>query len=108
MPAHPHWQLKQIIAIEGQQYVDRCLVIGGHTSGCIWCTFMALVMWIAINVRGIADLLHYSDNAWSYNTNPTLVFYEPYASYYLSKQVVLLMLWDKIGLPHSKHKQVFS
>ena len=67
-----------------------------------------MVMWIAINVRGIANLLHYSDNAWSYDTNPTLVFYEAYASHYPSKQVALLMLWDKIGLQHLKHKQVFS
>ena len=69
---------------------------------------MALIIWIAINVKGITDMLHYIDNAWSYDTNRALVLYEPYMTFFPSKQVALLMLWDEIGLPHSKHKQVFS
>ena len=72
MPAHPLWHIKQIVTVGGQRHVDRCLVIGGRTSGCIWCTFMALVIWIAIYVRGIEDMLHYSDDAWSYDPSRTL------------------------------------
>ena len=41
MPAHPLWQIKQFVTVGGQRHVDRCLVIGGRTSGHIWCTFMA-------------------------------------------------------------------
>ena len=69
MPAHPLWQIKQVVTIGGQHYVDQCLVIGGHRSGQIWCMFMALVMWIVININGITDMLHYIDDAWSYDTN---------------------------------------
>ena len=53
-------------------------------------------------------MLHYIDDAWFYDTNQALVLYEPYMTFFPSKQVVLLTLWDEIGLPHSKHKQVFG
>src|SRR5882724_2017369 len=108
MPVHPLWQIKQIVTVDGKRHVDRCLVIGGRTSGRIWCTFMALVLWIAINVRGIKDLLHYSDDIWSYDPSRTLMRYEPYDDLYPPRQVALLKLWDDIGLPHSKRKQVFG
>src|SRR5882724_4694027 len=94
MPAHPLWQIKQIVTVDGKRHVDHCLVIGGHMSGRIWCTFMALVVWIEIHVRGIKDLLHYSDNAWSYDPSRTLIHYEPYDAFYPLKQAALLRLWD--------------
>ncbi|KAF8586317.1 hypothetical protein K439DRAFT_1646329 [Ramaria rubella] len=69
---------------------------------------MSLVIWICIYVRFIDDLLHYMDDSWSYDMNPTLVYYDPYKESYSSKQVALLRLWDDIGLPHSKNKQEFG
>ncbi|KAF8584388.1 hypothetical protein K439DRAFT_1646952 [Ramaria rubella] len=74
----------------------------------IWCTFFGLVIWIVIHVIHIADLLHYMDDTWSYEMNEALMLYEPYKSYYPFKQVQLLHLWDMLGLPHSKDKQVFG
>ncbi|KAF8587667.1 hypothetical protein K439DRAFT_1614201 [Ramaria rubella] len=62
MPANPYWQVKQIVTIDGQRHVDMCLVFGSHTSPHIWCTFFSLVIWIAIHVSGITDLLHYMDD----------------------------------------------
>jgi hypothetical protein len=69
---------------------------------------MGLVVWIAIYIYNIEDLLHYMDSAWSYDTNPILQYYALYDTYYPSKQVRLLTLWDKIGLPHEKQKQEFG
>src|SRR5882724_12582110 len=69
---------------------------------------MGLVTWIAIHVYHIGDLLHYMDDSFSFDTNPMLKCYEPYDTYYPSKQCRLLMLWDDIGLPHEKQKQVFG
>jgi len=102
MPTHPLWQIKQIITIGGQRHIDRCLVIGGRTSGHIWCTFMALVIWMAIHIKGIKDILHYVDNVWSYDPSWMLQRYDPYNELYPPKQVALLKLWDNIGLSHSK------
>src|SRR5882724_2900575 len=70
--------------------------------------FMGLVMWIGIHVYSIKDLLHYMDDSFSYDTNPSLEYYGPYNAYYPSKQCRLLILWDDISLPHKKRKQVFG
>ncbi|KAF8585148.1 hypothetical protein K439DRAFT_1646686 [Ramaria rubella] len=107
MPAAFQWQIKQISTIDGQRHVDCNLVFGSCMSAQIWCTFMGLVIWICIFTMLIADILHYMDNAWSYDMNPELVYYELYDTSYPSKQVALLRLWDEIGLPHSKNKQEF-
>ncbi|KAF8573783.1 hypothetical protein K439DRAFT_1374373, partial [Ramaria rubella] len=106
-PMHVLWQIKQIITIDGQRHVDRCMEFRGRASARIWCLFMGLVFWIAIHVKKIEDLLHYMDDAWSYDMEPKLYHYAPYDTYYPSKQVKLLMLWDEIRLPHKKAQQVF-
>ncbi|KIJ53091.1 hypothetical protein M422DRAFT_242196 [Sphaerobolus stellatus SS14] len=66
IPMHPLWQIRQIVTIDGEWHVDRCLVFGNRGAPNIWCAFMALVMWIAIHVKFIADMLHYMDDAFSY------------------------------------------
>ena len=48
------------------------------------------------------------DNTWSYETELALVFYSPYDAYYPCKQVKLLELYDYLGLPHAKKKQLFG
>jgi len=65
-------------------------------------------MWIAIFVYLCPDLLHYMDDAWSYEMDPILVYYEPYDCCFPHKQVKLLLLYDELGLPHIKQKQVFG
>ncbi|KAF8585504.1 hypothetical protein K439DRAFT_1646602 [Ramaria rubella] len=66
------------------------------------------VIWIAIHVCSITDILHYMDDSWSYDMGEELVYYAPYDSSYPQKQVMLLCLWDDLSLPHSKDKQVYG
>jgi len=61
---------------------------------------MGLVAWIGIYIYMIEDLLHYMDDAFSYDSDLTLQYYGPHDLYYPSKQCRLLTLWDDIGLPH--------
>src|SRR5882724_4074751 len=105
---HPLWQLKQIVMIDGEHHVDRCMVFRSRSSPRIWCTFMGLVSWIGIYIYMIEVLLHYMDNVFTYVTNPVLQYYPPYNTYYPSKQCCLLTLWDNIGLPHEQCKQIFD
>jgi len=82
LPMHPLWQLKQVVTIDGQQHIDRCMVFRSRSSPHIWCTFMGLVTWIGIHVYLIKDLLHYMDDCVSFDTNPMLEYYIPYDAYY--------------------------
>ena len=84
------------------------MTFGSHAAPKIWCMFFGLVMWIAIHICSCADLMHYTDNAWSYEMDPILVYYAPHDSWFPRKQVTLLQLYDNLGLPHNKNKQVFG
>ena len=108
LPAHPRWQVRQATKIDGQLHVDRCLVFGNRASGQIWSIFYALVLWVAVHVRGLRDMLHYVDDVFSYEYDEQLVRYEPYDASYPAKQTALLLLFDEIRLPHEKKKQEFG
>ncbi|KIJ50208.1 hypothetical protein M422DRAFT_159986, partial [Sphaerobolus stellatus SS14] len=69
---------------------------------------MALVVWIAINIKHIEDLLHYMGDTFGYEMDPVLEYYAPYDKHYPKKQVVLLHLWDELNLPHNIKKQEFG
>ena len=112
IPMHPHWQIRQVLETpEGGKMtmrVDRCGVFGNAAMVRVFCAFFGAIVWVAINVLAIDSLFHYIDDANGYDDNPNLVLYEPYNAYYPEKQVQLLMLWDELGIPHQKSKQVFG
>jgi hypothetical protein len=74
----------------------------------IWCAFMSLVLWIAIFRLSIEALLAYMDDNYGHDDSSALVLYEPYNTLFPRKQVLLLKLWDFIGLPHERDKQEFG
>ena len=59
LPMHLLWQIKQINAINGHSYVDRCNAFGGCTSGGIFIAFNSLVAWIAKEIKGVKYLRNY-------------------------------------------------
>ncbi|KIM28580.1 hypothetical protein M408DRAFT_23630 [Serendipita vermifera MAFF 305830] len=109
---HPNWQIRQVFeSPEGGKMVmrvDHCGVFGNAAMVRVFCAFFGAIIWVAINVRTIDGLFHYIDDANGYDDNPDLVLYEPYDAYYPEKQVQLLKLWDELGIPHQKSKQVFG
>jgi hypothetical protein len=108
LPLHPLWQLKQIVTIDGVRHVDRCTCFGGRGSCRDYTAFMGLVLWIAIFIKMLADLLGYIDDNFSFDEEGNVMWYEPYQCYYPAKQAGLLQLWDEIGLPHDKSKQEYA
>jgi len=58
------------------------------------------------NIWGLEDLLHYMDNTFGYEYDHKLIFYEPHNDHFSLKQAALLTLWDDIGLPHKRQKQI--
>ncbi|THH13733.1 hypothetical protein EW146_g6528 [Bondarzewia mesenterica] len=105
---HPLWQLKQVITFEGEHRVDRCNIIGNQKGGDLWCAFMSLVLWIAIFVRGISDLLAYVDDAFLWEFEDNIAWYAPYSKFLPQKQSDLLELWDELGIPHDCAKQIYG
>ncbi|KIL58037.1 hypothetical protein M378DRAFT_52794, partial [Amanita muscaria Koide BX008] len=108
LPMHPLWQVKQIITVEGQRFVDRCNNFGNRGAQKLWVAVMALVIWIAIYVRRLQHLKLYTDDTYSFDLLDNLERYEPYERLMPRKQVDLLHLWDEIGIPHDNAKQVWG
>jgi len=56
----------------------------------------------------IDALLAYVDDNFGHDANPDLSFYTLIPHFFPSKQVSLLELWERIGLPHERKKQEYS
>ena len=108
LPMHPLWQIKQIITVEGRRHVDRCNSFGNRGSQRLWVGFMALVIWIAIEVRKLEGLKLYIDDCFSFDLASSTAYYAPYKMKFPKKQANLLKLWDELALPHDQRKQVFG
>ena len=61
---------------------------------------MSLVMWILVFKRGLKHLKCYTNDVFSFSTAGDLAFYAPYNRWMPTEQASILLLWDKIGLPH--------
>jgi len=108
LPMHPLWQVKQILMVDGQRYVDRNNNFGGRGSPKVWISFMSLVAWIAIHRFLIDALKTYMDDSFSYEIAGQELYYRPYDCSFPAKQTRLLQFWDEINLPHERPKQVFG
>ncbi|KAG6328278.1 hypothetical protein ID866_10812 [Astraeus odoratus] len=107
MPMHPLWQIKQIVSVGSQQWVDHCNVFGGHASQCIWHAFMSLVLWIVIFKLLIFAFL-YVDDSFGFSQEGDLLWHEKYQKTLPQNMVKLLHLWDELGIPHEEHKQIYG
>jgi hypothetical protein len=106
LPMHPLWQVKQVTRVDDEYYVDRCNVFGGCGAGGIFIAFISLVTWIAKVIKGICYLSSYVDNSSGCGQQDNHMIYEPYGKDFPREQVILLNLWDELGIPHNLRKQV--
>src|ERR1700720_1292369 len=68
LPAHPIWQIRQVVAVDGKLQIVRQLVFGNRASPRVWCIISGLMCWIAIRKFSITDLYVYMDDFfdWDY------------------------------------------
>lgn len=88
--------------------VNKCCTFGNCRSPRIWCTFIGLVIWVAIYVIFIILLFVYMDDVYGWDEEGNRKYYPPYDSMMPGKQVELLELYDYLAIPHKREKQVWG
>ena len=106
LPAHPIYQLRQVVDVEGTRRLIHHLVFGNRASPCCWCSVSALMCWIGIKKFDIKDLHDFMDDFFSWALAADLVFYKGISR--PRSQARLLMFWDEIRCPWKEKKQEFG
>lgn len=108
LPMHPLWQIKQVVTIDGERDIDRDNCFGGRGSPGIYISFHGLMTWIARYIKLIENLWAYIDDSFGIDEDGNVVWYHKYDQWMPGNQVKLLSLWDELGIPHERHKQVWG
>ncbi|KAJ6630927.1 hypothetical protein B0H10DRAFT_2207316 [Mycena sp. CBHHK59/15] len=103
LPAHPIWQLRQVVEVDGALHIVRWLCFGGRSSPRIWCALSSLICWIAVKKLGIVGLHVYMDNFFGWDLASNLIHFR--GKLWPRNQVQLLLLWDRLGVPYGNRKQ---
>ena len=106
LPAHPIYQLRQAVDVEGDLRLIHRLVFGNRASPRCWCSVSGLMCWIAIKKLDIKDLHDFMDDFFSWALASDLVFYK--GVFRPRPQTRLLIFWDEIGCPWKDKKQEFG
>ena len=106
LPAHPIYQLRQVVDIDGIWRLIHCLVFGNRASPRCWCSVSGLMCWIGIKKFAIKDLHDFMDDFFSWALASDLILYKGISR--PRSQTRLLMFWDEIGCPWKEKKQEFG
>jgi hypothetical protein len=75
LPAHPLWQLRQAVVVNGQLYIVRRLVFGNRASPHCWCAVSGLMCWVASRKLNIEGLHIYMDDFFGWDFADELLLY---------------------------------
>ena len=106
LPAHPIYQLRQVVDIDGIWRLIHRLVFGNRASPRCWCSVSGLMCWIGIKKFAIKDLHDFMDDFFSWALASDLILYKGISR--PRSQTRLLMFWDEIGCPWKEKKQEFG
>ena len=102
LPAHPIWQLHQVVTVDGRYHIVRRLILGTRASPRCWCSFSGLLNWIAWEL-GVIGLHDYMDDFFGWDFKRNLVMF--HGKLRPRRQVQLLVFWDLINCPYEDKKQ---
>ena len=106
IPMYFLYQLLTVITVNGKHCINQCNNFQNCRSQRIWQSFMSLIMWILVFKRGLKHLKCYTDDVFLFSTTSNLTLYAPYHHWMPTEQANVLLLWDKIGLPHKNSKKI--
>lgn len=119
LPMHPHWQLRQGIAVEHRQqdgswrrkyHIEWRGAFGSRATPYLWTSVMGAVLWI-VQHRGFVDYpLAYMDDAINVDLSGELVIHVFEGEEELVPKAVgaTLDVWDELGYPYRRKKVVFG
>jgi hypothetical protein len=103
LPAHPIYQLRQVVEIDEIRRIIHRLVFGNRGSPRCWCSVSGLMCWLGIEKFSIKDLHDFMDDFFSWARASDFVLYKGISR--PRSQARLLMLWDEISCPWDEKKQ---
>ena len=103
LPAHPIFQLRQVVRIDGKLFIVRRLVFGNRASPRCWCAVSGLLCWLGIRKFDITGLHVYMDDFFGWDFADNLIWYR--GKLRPRRQVALLLLWEAITCPFEDRKQ---
>ncbi|KAF5335864.1 hypothetical protein D9758_016688 [Tetrapyrgos nigripes] len=103
LPAHPIWQLRQVVTVDDDLHIVRRMVFGGRSTPRIWCALSSLICWIAVRRFGIRGLHVYMDDFFGWDLASNLLYFRGHL--WPQKQVLLLIIWEFISCPFEDEKQ---
>ena len=74
-PAHPIWQIWQVVVVDGKLQIIQQLVFRNRASPYIWCIISGLICWIVIWKFLILSLFVYMDNFFGWDYKDKMIFY---------------------------------
>ncbi|KAH9911022.1 uncharacterized protein BXZ73DRAFT_2249, partial [Epithele typhae] len=108
LPVAPQQQLLQINTIDHLRHVDRNLPFGHRGSLKCWQAFNSLVIWIAEKKRSVHRISNYVDDSASGSPQDDLQWFEPFQQHIPSPLARLLSLYDELGIPYDRRKQLWG
>jgi hypothetical protein len=106
LPAHPIYQLRQVVEVDEIRRIIHRLVFGNRGSPRCWCSVAGLMCWLGIKKFDIKNLHDFMDDFFSWAQALDFVLYKGISR--PRPQARLLMLWDEIGCPWVEKKQEFG
>lgn len=106
LPAHPLWQLHQVVKVDGQWHIVCRLVFGNRASPRCWCAVAGLMCWIRVTKLSMPDLHDFMDDFFSWDVASDLVEFK--GRLRPMHQAQLLIFWDAIGCPWEEKKQEYG
>lgn len=103
LPAHPIWQLRQVVIVDTIMQIVRRLVFGNRASPRIWCAVSGLICWIGVRKLYIIGLHVYMDDFFGWDFANNLIWF--HGKLRPKRQVQLLLLWNRITCPYDDKKQ---
>lgn len=106
VPIHPQYQMRQVVKVRDNMFVNRCCDFGSSSSVHLFCAVDSTILYVAEKVFGIKNLSNFMDDTWGLCDSSLMIDFKGRRIPLVQAQ--LLTIFDWLGVPWSWKKQVFG